>query len=92
MRIVAIYYIAIMRTDVHIFVHRFSSFLQQYCILLQEMISTCAVRKMAAQRVSGNNNRTVTIQVLARNTPSGYMFNYTGFPRSCNNTVFYYER
>ena len=42
-----------MRTQPHantsftLYVHRFSSFLQQYCILLQEMISTCAVRKMA---------------------------------------------
>ena len=27
---------------------------------------------MAAQRVSGNNNRTVTVQVLASNTPSAY--------------------
>ena len=54
-------------------IHRFSSFLQQYCILLREIIiSTCAVRKMAAQCVSGNNNRTVTIQVLASTTLSAY--------------------
>ena len=58
--------------DYYTHIRRFSSFLQQYCILLQEVISTFAVIKMAAHRVSGSNNKTVTVQVLASNTLSAY--------------------
>ena len=53
-------------------IHRFSSFLQQ-CSTLRKVINTCAVRKMAAQRIpessstsltSASGNGTVTVQVF----------------------------